>query len=122
MNAARDFLRRWDFMSVDDEAVSVEVRDKTKRVRERLDNGAAVKDSRRRVADWQGHWRATTLVASDRTESTRELYANLSRRHLETGRLARSRSISSSHPTGCWPRIPPLRSSVPASPARKPAT
>ena len=27
MNAARDFLPRWDFMSVDDEAVSVEVRD-----------------------------------------------------------------------------------------------
>ena len=118
MNAARDFLRRWDFMSVDDEAVSVEMRDKMKRVRERLDNGAAVKDSHRRVADW----RATTLAASDRKESTRELYANLSRRHLETGRLARSRSISSSHPTGCWPRIPPLRSSVPASPARKPAT
>lgn len=85
MNAARDFLRRWDFISVDDEAVSVEVRDKMKRVRERLDNGAAVKDSHRRVADWQGHWRATTLAASDRKGSTRELYANLSRRHLETG-------------------------------------
>ena len=47
VNAARDFLRRWDFMSVDDETVSVEVRDKMKPVRERLDNDAAVKDSRR---------------------------------------------------------------------------
>ena len=27
MNAARDFLPRWDFISVDDEAISVEVRD-----------------------------------------------------------------------------------------------
>ncbi|MDQ1361407.1 MAG: hypothetical protein QOJ44_1784 [Acidimicrobiaceae bacterium] len=62
-----------------------EVRDKMKQVRERLDNGAAVKDSRRTVADWLAHWRATTLAASDRKESTRELYANLSRRHLETG-------------------------------------
>ena len=53
-------------MSVDDEAVSVEVRDKMKRVRERLDNGAALKDSRRRVADWQAHWRATTLAAVSR--------------------------------------------------------
>jgi hypothetical protein len=28
-------------------------------------------------------WRATTLAASDRKESTRSLYANLCRRHLE---------------------------------------
>jgi integrase len=62
-----------------------EVRDKMKAVRERLDNGAAVKDSRRSLADWLAHWRATTLAASDRKASTRELYANLSRRHLETG-------------------------------------
>ena len=62
-----------------------EVRDKMKAVRERLDNGAAVKDSKRTVADWLAHWRATTLAASDRKASTRELYGNLSRRHLETG-------------------------------------
>jgi integrase len=61
-----------------------EVRDKMKKARERLDNGMAVKDSRRALADWLAHWRATTLAASDRKESTKELYANLSRRHLET--------------------------------------
>jgi integrase len=60
-----------------------EVRDKMKQVRDRLDDGATVKDSKRSLADWLAHWRATTLAASDRKESTRELYANLSRRHLE---------------------------------------
>jgi integrase len=60
-----------------------EVRDKLKAARERLDNGVAVQDSKRTLADWLAHWRATTLAASDRKESTRELYANLCRRHLE---------------------------------------
>src|SRR5882757_8015510 len=60
-----------------------DVRDKMKRVRERLDNGTAVRDSKRALADWLAHWRVTTLAASDRKESTRELYANLCRRHLE---------------------------------------
>lgn len=60
-----------------------EVADKMKAVRERLDSGAAVKDSKRSMADWLAHWRATTLAASDRKASTKELYANLSRRHLE---------------------------------------
>jgi integrase len=60
-----------------------DVRDKMKRVRERLDNGTAVKDSKRTLADWLAHWRVTTLAAPDRKESTRELYATLCRRHLE---------------------------------------
>ncbi|MEW2484103.1 site-specific integrase [Mycobacterium sp. NPDC049093] len=60
-----------------------DVRDKMKTVRERLDNGASVKDSKRNLADWLAHWRVTTLAASDRKASTKELYSNLSRRHLE---------------------------------------
>ncbi|MGV0069431.1 tyrosine-type recombinase/integrase [Mycobacterium colombiense] len=60
-----------------------DVRDKMKQARERLDKGVAVKDSKRTVADWLAHWRTTTLAVSDRKESTRELYANLCRRHLE---------------------------------------
>src|SRR5512146_775073 len=60
-----------------------DVRDKMRQARGRLDNGAAVKDSKRALADWLAQWRATTLAASDRKESTRELYANLCRRHLE---------------------------------------
>src|SRR4051812_19087213 len=61
-----------------------EVREKMRQVRQRLDSRAAVKDSKRTLADWLAHWRATTLAASDRKDSTKELYANLSRRHLET--------------------------------------
>jgi integrase len=60
-----------------------DVRDKMNQVRERLANGTTVKDSKRSLADWLVHWRATTLAASNRRESTRELYANLCRRHLE---------------------------------------
>lgn len=60
-----------------------DVRDKMKQARDRLDKGVAVKDSKRTVADWLAHWRTTTLAASDRKESTRELYANLCCRHLE---------------------------------------
>lgn len=61
----------------------VAVRDKLKAARERLESGAPVKDATRTVAEWLVQWRATTLAASDRKESTREMYAALSRRHLE---------------------------------------
>lgn len=54
-----------------------------KAARQRLDAGAPVKDAARSVGDWLAHWRATTLAASDRKESTRALYATLSRCHLE---------------------------------------
>ena len=60
------------------------VRDKLKTARERLDAGSPVKDATRTVGDWLAHWRATTLAASDRKESTRVLYANLCRKHLES--------------------------------------
>jgi integrase len=60
-----------------------DVRDKLQRARDRLGAGAPVKDASRTVRDWLKHWRATTLAASDRKESTRALYANLSRCHLE---------------------------------------
>lgn len=60
-----------------------DVRDKLAKARKRLESGGPVKDSTRTVGDWFGHWRATTLAASDRKESTRELYSNLSRRHIE---------------------------------------
>ncbi|SKG74470.1 phage integrase family protein [Mycobacteroides abscessus subsp. bolletii] len=68
-----------------------EVSDKMKAARTRLENDVAIKDSRRTVADWLAHWRVTTLAASDRKASTRELYSNLSRRHLETGAFGEMR-------------------------------
>lgn len=60
-----------------------DVRDKLKQARERLEAGGPVKDATRTVGDWLAYWRVTTLAASDRKESTRDLYGNLSRRHLE---------------------------------------
>jgi integrase len=58
-------------------------RAKLKESRDRLEDGAPPRDATRTVGEWLAHWRATTLAASDRKESTRELYATLCRRHLE---------------------------------------
>lgn len=60
-----------------------DVRDKLDKARERLNAGAPVRDAKQSVGDWLTHWRATTLAISDRKESTKTLYANLSRKHLE---------------------------------------
>jgi integrase len=60
-----------------------DVRDKLKQARDRLDAGAPVKDATRTVGDWLAHWRATSLAVSDRSLSTRILYATLCRKHLE---------------------------------------
>lgn len=53
------------------------------KVRDRIEDGQPPKDSSTTVGAWLAHWRATTLAASDRKPSTKELYANLSRKHLE---------------------------------------
>ncbi len=53
------------------------------KVQDRIAKGQPPRDASRTVGDWLAHWRATTLAASDRKESTKELYANLSRKHLE---------------------------------------
>ena len=64
------------------------VREKLAKAQERLADGAPVKDASRTVGDWLAQWRVTTLAASDRRLSTQELYAALSRKHLESGPLA----------------------------------
>jgi integrase len=61
-----------------------EVRAKLKAAAERVENGAPVKDAKTSVAAWCKHWRATTLLASDRKGSTKELYRRLSERHIES--------------------------------------
>jgi integrase len=61
------------------------VRDKLDKARDRIKVEAPVQDSTTKLADWLAHWRATTLAASNRKESTKVLYANLSRKHLEPG-------------------------------------
>ena len=60
-----------------------DVREKLNQARDRLGAGAPVRDATRSVGDWLAHWRATSLAASDRKESTQALYGNLSRCHLE---------------------------------------
>jgi integrase len=62
-----------------------EVREKMKAVRDRVDNGAPATDNKMALAAWMVRWRETTLAASDRKESTRSLYASLSRKHIEDG-------------------------------------
>jgi integrase len=58
-------------------------RKKMNDARDRIAEGAPVRDATRSVADWLAHWRATTLAASSRKESTQVLYAGLCRSHLE---------------------------------------
>ncbi len=59
------------------------VRAKLREARQRIDHGAPVADARQSVASWLAHWRATTLAASSRAESTKAQYADLARKHLE---------------------------------------
>jgi len=60
-----------------------DVHDKLDEARDRIKEQAPVQDSSQTIGDWLAHWRATTLAASGRKSSTRALYANLSRKHLE---------------------------------------
>ena len=62
-----------------------EVRAKLKAARERTDAGSPATDDRMALGAWMARWRETTLAASDRKESTRSLYASLSRKHIEAG-------------------------------------
>jgi integrase len=58
-------------------------RAKAKKAQQRIDAGAPVRDTTRTVGNWLVQWRETSLAVSDRKESTRSLYAALSRKHLE---------------------------------------
>ncbi|WP_137147140.1 site-specific integrase [Mycolicibacterium sp. CR10] len=60
-----------------------DVKDKLDKARDRLTEGAPVKDSKQSVGEWLAYWRITGLAASSRKESTKVLYGNLSRKHLE---------------------------------------
>jgi integrase len=58
------------------------VRAKMKEARERLEAGAPPRDAADTVADWLKQWCATTLAVSDRKESTKASYQQMSRKHL----------------------------------------
>jgi integrase len=72
-------VERASFYGPTDKAVRKKMKDANKR----LEDGAPVRDASSTVGDWLAHWRATSLAASDRKESTRALYAALCRKHLE---------------------------------------
>ncbi|PQM53759.1 site-specific integrase [Mycolicibacter virginiensis] len=55
---------------------------------ERIRDGLAVVDSKSPVAAVAKRWREATLVASDRRQATKDLYAIRSRLHIEAGLLA----------------------------------
>lgn len=60
-----------------------EARDKLTKARARVEAGGPVKDSTRTLASWLSNWRATTLAASGRKDTTKELYASLSKSHID---------------------------------------
>lgn len=60
-----------------------EARTKLDKARTRITEGAPVKDSTRTLASWMVEWRDTTLKVSGRKSSTKQLYSNLSRTHIE---------------------------------------
>jgi integrase len=60
-----------------------EARDKLTKARARVEAGGPVKDSTRTLASWLSDWRATTLAASGRKDTTKELYASLSKSHID---------------------------------------
>ncbi len=60
-----------------------DVKDKLDTARNRLKAGAPVKDAKLTVGAWMAQWRETGLAVSDRKDSTKSMYATLSRKHLE---------------------------------------
>jgi integrase len=60
-----------------------EARAKAAAARERVNRGEPVRDATRTLSDWLAEWRTTFLRASDRAESTKDLYAGLTVRHVE---------------------------------------
>jgi integrase len=59
-----------------------EARRKADEIRERISEGAPVRDATRPLADWLAEWQATYLRASDRAEATKIMYAGYCRRWL----------------------------------------
>ena len=68
-----------------------EARDKLSAAKERITQGAPVKDSTRTLASWMKDWRETTLKASGRKQTTKQNYATVSRAYIETSVIGTSR-------------------------------
>jgi hypothetical protein len=60
-----------------------EAKAKAAAARDRVNGGEPVRDATRTLSEWLAEWRATFLRASDRAESTKDLYAGLTSRHVD---------------------------------------
>lgn len=69
-------------------ATAKDCRAKLKAVLERLEDGRPAQDAKMTVGSWVKVWRETSLPASPRKPSTRELYSLLAKKHLEQGPIA----------------------------------
>jgi integrase len=67
------------------------VRGKLDEARERIKEQAPVRDSAQLLADWLTHWSDTSLEASNRKESTKELCRGIVRKHLVPAPLGTTR-------------------------------
>ncbi|WP_418001546.1 tyrosine-type recombinase/integrase [Mycobacterium sp. PDNC021] len=52
-------------------------------VRKRIESGAPARDAKTPLGEWAALWRQSSLPASNRAASTREMYANLCRKWIE---------------------------------------
>lgn len=52
-------------------------------VRKRIESGAPARDAKTPLGEWAAVWRQSSLPASNRAASTREMYANLCRKWIE---------------------------------------
>lgn len=68
-------------------ATAAECRRELRKIRDRIDGGNPAKDSPDTVASWLKQWRESSLAASARKGTTKELYASASRKHLEGGTI-----------------------------------
>ncbi|MEV0851469.1 tyrosine-type recombinase/integrase [Nocardia fluminea] len=70
---------------------SQEVRDKIREINDRVAGGSPAKDAKDTVAVWVKRWRETSLLVSNRSDTTKEGYARACRTHIEKGVLAEAR-------------------------------
>jgi integrase len=60
-----------------------EAKAKAAAARDRVSRSEPVRDATRTLSDWLAEWRTTLLRASNRADSTKDLYAGLTARHVE---------------------------------------
>ncbi|EYT50515.1 tyrosine-type recombinase/integrase [Brachybacterium muris] len=65
-----------------------EARHKLREAQDRADDGLPITDKRAELGGWIDRWVTTTLEASDRKQSTKDLYATVARRYIATDPIA----------------------------------